>query len=202
MTLSYKLEPKDLESTLLNEINEIQNDDQTTDKEAINDARSLCSSQSEENKRVRKHFVELLDTPQSNFARGVIGILDSACKVETRLDAEELFIELTKIQREFDTKTCKIWPNSWTEEFYWKTTTSGEYWLTQSDPSGECGIINISTLKQDSTSLWNYESSRVVTNPQGTDGLLQCSEVEERKAKYSWKSQDHLVDCKSIKFGY
>ncbi|PMN71115.1 hypothetical protein [Enterovibrio norvegicus] len=202
MTLSYELDPEDLKTTLSNEIDEFLNSNSATRDEKIKEAKSLCSSLSEDNKRVRNHFENLRETSQKDFAIGVIGILDKACEVKTESDANALFIQLTNIQRTFDTQKCKIWPNTWQENFTWKTSSANEYWVTQSSISGECGIINVSTLRQEKPSLWSYESKKIVTNPTGSEGSLKCSDIEERNVSYSWKRQDHIVDCRSIKFGF
>ncbi len=197
MTVSYITEPEELQDKL-----RIENEKLLNEKLSQKDIQSFnrfCDAEVQQ--QIAHSYKSLEDGFIKDSREKFAKIIMDECPIDNEKKAQKIALALNKIQLEKDSKTCKIWPNHWTETFYKKSTSDTEYWVTKSSPIGECGIINISTLKEDSDFLWDYESTRIVTNPSGDSGLVKCDMFENnRKVSYSWKRKENSVDCKVITF--
>jgi len=130
---------------------------------------------------------------------------DISCNAKSKVNIKKLFKEMAVLENKLKSKTCKIWNNNWSEEFTFKRNSNKYYWTSTTEATGECGIINISNLKQDPEWdwSWDYESRRIITNPEGSAlGLIKCKDFDERTVKYSGRSKDYPMHCETIKFGY
>tara|TARA_B100001964_G_scaffold244030_1_gene323946 strand:- start:1338 stop:2096 length:759 start_codon:yes stop_codon:yes gene_type:complete len=95
------------------------------------------------------------------------------------------------------TKTCKIHPNSFSENFNIEASGS---WVSQTGPSGACGVIRVSTLtnpKKDDSFSWIYETRKIITNKKPKF----CAMLDESVQKYTWQSEPYRMDCEYIDFG-
>lgn len=200
-TVSYEVEPNKKQEIIQAEINKALNDTSYWDDNSVNEIKSLCSESSQDARKIKEHFKDMLHGHKKNYASKMLNIMDDACDIETVQDAKTLTIELIKVDIESKTTHCKVWPHTWTETFEKVAAPTGNYWLSKSSPTGDCGILNVSTLKKNSKYFWNYESTRLVTNKSGQTISGSCKEIEERKVFYTWKSQEHDVNCQTITFG-
>jgi hypothetical protein len=97
-------------------------------------------------------------------------------------------------------RTCKVLNLYSKIQFKWNEQTQN--WISQEGPSGSCGTVNISTLKQDKplgSVFWVYTQKRIFTNPSGVlaNGVA-CSKFSEQLTTYSWQTPPTLADCKYI----
>ena len=76
----------------------------------------------------------------------------------------------------------------------------GGYWVSTENISGECGVVNVSTLKRDDYS-WKYSSQGL--SPLRMP-LMDClpARIEERKISHRSLAKEHDVNCKEIKFSW
>ncbi len=200
MSVSYALNPDEYESKLDEELHEIRSPDFVKNEDLVAGAKKACDVYLEGKSEFDKKIDMAKGSGKEGHQRLVRELLAGACDLKTEEAAKEFFEKLVQISLDWETKTCKVWPNSWEETFTPEYTNDGFYWLSKSVAHGECGVLNVSTLKKDGDYFWKYESRRIVTNKEGGGGLIECSHVEERTAIYSWRSKEHLVNCREIKF--
>lgn len=94
-------------------------------------------------------------------------------------------------------RTCKVLNLYSKIQFKWNEQTQN--WISQEGPSGSCGTVNISTLKQDKPRLWFYAQKRVFTNPSGVlPNGVACSKFSEQMTSYSWQTPPTLAECRYI----
>lgn len=201
MTVSYELDPNDFNEAVAEEITKINTDDKALGKEPLQEIKKFCFSSHKEKQKIAKHFEEMSKGPRKEYAEKMLAISKEACKAKSIADAKKIHIKLSTLAKKWKTMTCKVWPNSWNETFFHHNTIDAQYWVTKSEPQGDCGMINISTLKKDGDYFWKYESKRIITNKEGSSTLLSCDKFEDRTVKYTWKTKEHDVNCKVIKFG-
>ena len=115
-------------------------------------------------------------------------------------------IEVFSAGNERDASTCKVGPNTYEQRFkYVQDYSSGTgAWVVISEPTGPCGIINLSRFEKFSKSgftSWNYIAKKTVTNPKGQASLgMSCSDLDEEEYLYSWVSKEHHLGCEIIEF--
>jgi len=202
MSVSYKLEIDELQDSINAEIYKIKNEKDYLGKDPVKDIQKLCFSKSKDSEEINEHFNKMKSGSKKEYAEKMISIGNDACKAKTIKQVQDVMTKLIILDKEWNTVTCKVWPNIWEETFELQTTLESQYWLSKSKPAGECGIINISTIKKDDKYFWKYSSRRVVTNHEGNLGSLSCEKFEDRNVSYSWKQKEHSVNCKEIKFGF
>ncbi|MEJ1341046.1 MAG: hypothetical protein RPU34_17075 [Candidatus Sedimenticola sp. (ex Thyasira tokunagai)] len=202
MSVSYALNPEELDASIAKELRKIETNEDYLGKEPLKEIRQLCFSESKEGNKVKLHLNKMKSGPKKIYVERMLEISDEACNVTTIKKAKEIMVKLVQLNKQWQSVTCKVWPNTWEEVFRHKSTVGSQYWVSEAEPQGECGVINVSTLKKDGDYFWKYESKRVVTNREGGALLLSCKDIEERSIAYSWRSKEHNVDCKEIKFGF
>jgi hypothetical protein len=198
MSVSYSLNPKELQASLDSDRERIEAGDPEY-KKVITNLKELCSQ--DFSGEAGESVLSMMEDGKKGRARLIMDLCNASDKAASR-KAELAFFRLT---REHQATTCKVWPNVWTESFKLQQDLSSgvDYWLARSEASGDCGVISVSTLKKGSRSLWKYDSQRLVTNPSGLiQGYEPCSGIEERKVFYGWQPKTHAVDCKTIEFGF
>jgi hypothetical protein len=207
MSVVLKTNPSDFDKELLDAIKSF---DVMKHEDLLTEIRSLCHRDSEpENAKSDwvNHLKKIDEMPEGEakqFSRTVIDLINKSCDVETYKNAKTLAIELVTKTLKWETVSCKIWPNVWEESFEYKIDQlNAPYWLAQSSPQGACGVINISTFKDDySNYLFDYETKRIVTNKEGgIPGIGDCSDTDERTVKYSWTAATIPLACKQVTFG-
>jgi hypothetical protein len=100
--------------------------------------------------------------------------------------------------------TCKAFNSHAKMQF--KTNGQTPNWISQEGPSGPCGTVNISTLKQEKPLgydvkgvFWSYTQKRIFTNPSGVlSNGVACSKFAEHTTNYSWQTPSTLAGCKYI----
>ena len=200
MTVSYELDPKDFDKTIAEEIQKINTDDSALGKDPIKEVKKFCFSSRKDKNKISDYFREMSKGPRKEYAEKMLSISDGACTANSISDVRKIAIKLSTLAKKWETMTCKVRSNSWSETFVHHNTADAQYWVTKSEPQGDCGVINVSTLKKDGAYFWNYESKRIVTNKEGKTALLSCNEFEDRTVKYTWNQKEHDVNCKVIKF--
>lgn len=118
-------------------------------------------------------------------------------------------IKFLRAANEMEHNTCRVGPNTYEENFkYVADSVSGAgVWVVISEPTGPCGIINLSRFEKDVTQLrgievknWNYIVKKTITNPKGSGLLGSCKEFDEEEYPYVWRSKEHHLGCDIIEF--
>lgn len=201
MSVSYEVNPDELDKEIEKEILSITTSKDFLENDPIKEVKSMCLAKGKDSQKFKSHYNKMDPGFAKEHMKKIIAIMNRACNVNSVKEAKEIVIDMTRLDKKLKSVTCKVWPNTWEETFHYKYTTDNNYWVTNSEPVGECGVINVSTLKKDGKYFWKYESHRVITNKEGNSILFSCKDIEERTVEYSWKSKSHQVNCKGIKFG-
>ena len=192
MTVSYELDPDDLKKTIAKDIQEIE---EISGDEAVKEVKSFCLAGED----LSEAIVE------TETQRKLLDAMMDACHVKSADEARKAYKNMVTLIRETEATTCKIWPNKWQEQYHLEVPAIGEnYWLSDVNPSGDCGVMLASTLKQykDYSTLWQYDSRRIVTNKDGAGSLIPCSDIGETSWSYGWRKKQYTKNCTSIKFGF
>jgi len=200
MTVSYKLEPDELEASISAEIEKVNTDPEALGDDPLEEVRKICPADNQDRAEIEGKLRELSKGPRKDYAEGMLQVFKEACNAKDISDAKRVYIKLVTLGSQNNAVTCKVWPNHWEEIFEYHNTLESQYWVTKSEPQGECGIINVSTLKKDGKFFWKYDSRRVVTNSEGGGALLSCKNFEDRTVSYTWNPREHDVNCKVITF--
>ena len=201
--VSYEVKPEEYEAKLKESLEYL--DTPEFEKEALDKSKKGLCEPKEKIERKANITKMIQDNPASETRmRKWTDVIDQMCEAKNLADAKTAYIAMSKLGVEQGTKTCKVWLNDWEESFEYKSSSTGGYWLSTSEPHGFCEVINISTLKNDpdTDSLWNYESRRIVTDKEADGILIPCKDVEEPKFVYQWLSVEHDMHCEIIKFGF
>lgn len=205
ISVSLKTQPSEVDELISKTIKEIEEEDGYK-KNPVAEIKKLCIDDLKKLTEVKKELLESATERARDTRQRYFELIKNACDVTTAAQAKSLMEDLITITTEWESLTCNVWSNSWTEDFVHKVSGDGRsYWLAQPDPSGECGAINVSTLRNNAQDeyFWDYESRRIVTNKSGATALgAQCKDVPERTAAYQWRPATHHVDCQEIKFGF
>ncbi|HIB77547.1 MAG TPA: hypothetical protein EYO58_08030 [Flavobacteriales bacterium] len=200
MSVSYVLDPADLDGEIKKEIARYSGDEYTGE-DILDQIKGMC--------RDSDKFIEAFEKKSESDdvpdrIATYVGLMRETCSLSTDEEVESFLKKMVRFQKTTESKTCKVWPNTWDETFSYNSTGDGSYWISKADPSGVCGIINVSTLRQVDEIFWGYDSRRVVTNREGSGSFmsLSCDSFEDRKVAYSWRPNDHYVMCEKIKFNF
>jgi hypothetical protein len=193
MSITYDLEPSKLKETITKEVDKLNNDHPDY-KNILAEIKGLCPGEA----------FKLNDSLKEEGQRfAFTGIQGQACKVTTLEQAKAVKIDVINVLNMVKAVTCRAWPNKWKETFSVPLGGDGSYWLSSPQPDmAVCGIINVSTLTEESSGLWRYESKRIVTNRKGRAGLRSCKDIPERTSAFSWRGKSQEVNCEHIKYGY
>lgn len=202
MSVSYEVSPEEYQTKLEASITEILSDENQNPSTIANQVAQICGSVEEQIPEYDKKLQALSGSSKYQFYSEFKTLIEESCDLESSEQMREWMSRVVELSLSWDRVTCKVWPNTWNQEFTLRGGSGTSYWLSDSEPSGECGIVNISTIKNDGEYFWKYESRRVVTNKEATDTLMPCDQFEERVASYRWEPVEHLVNCKEIKFGF
>jgi len=147
--------------------------------------------------KFREQYEKLPETEKSDMAEMLEAYADYSCKPSIRT-AEEM----AKIQHAQKLRTCKVWSNTYAQDFSLDTNTGN--WINKGKPSGPCGTIVFSYFERDDKEgiLWNYTTRKIVTNPNGSIGMAKCSLIDEGKYEYTWRLKKNFVGCDYIEFGF
>ncbi|GAB3370020.1 hypothetical protein NCG89_09195 [Spongiibacter taiwanensis] len=102
-----------------------------------------------------------------------------------------------RVSFERELRTCKISINPFTQRF--RKSSGG--WSVISEPTGECGIVQLSKFEKAENIFWNYTSRKAVTNPQNEMLLgIKCSDLDEGVYPYVWNGSDKHMQCDFIDY--
>ena len=202
MSLSYEVNPKKLEDVIKKEIDKMKKDKDYLGENPLKEIKKMCLTKGKEGERIKSHFNKMKAGAMKEHMRSVMSVMEQSCTANTLKKVNDIMVKMIKLQKQWSSVTCKIWPNSWEETFKIISNAGNQYWVSNPEPAGSCGVMNVSTLKKDGDYFWKYESRRVVTNKESTSSLLPCKKIDERSIVYSWKPKKHEVMCKELKFGF
>ena len=195
-TVSYETNPDELDLAIQAEIRSV---DESNSAELLEELKESCPMIQREQAELM--LKDMPDGERKVMTELILNNLQDICKADDAPSVKVLLKEIAVAEKRFETMTYTVWTNIWEEIFKYRDTVEDGYWISSEDVSGECGVVNVSTLKKDRYS-WKYDSQRLVTNRDKSDGLLTCADIEERKVSYSVSSKTHDVNCKEIKFAW
>jgi hypothetical protein len=147
--------------------------------------------------KLRKQLAEHSD------AIAVMDALANFCKVRT----EDSFLDMTRVEQSIAEQTCVISSNAFTQTFV-RLPSAQDAWVVQDQPSGECGVVQLSRFEKAKTSIpsfvaWRYIARKAVTNPGGEIMGGQCGKMlDQSEYVYDWQqTRDPRLGCEFIEFG-
>lgn len=113
---------------------------------------------------------------------------------------------------ERDARSCRVSSHEFEQTFQRVATAEnqGPVWVTRGEPSGPCGVVQLSRFEQitpfqNEFKAWNFVSRKAITNPSGKTALFgSCKNLDEESYTFSWNSSEGLsswADCDQIEFG-
>jgi hypothetical protein len=117
---------------------------------------------------------------------------------------EDNFIEVMKLDHDKNVRTCLVSVNSFRQVL----KRVGSAWVTQSEPEGSCGVVQLSRFEADETlsgkskfSYWKYVARKAITNPNAElfPGA-KCSGLDESTYTYDWRAKTYQKSCDYIEF--
>ncbi|MEQ1907785.1 MAG: hypothetical protein ABMA15_03135 [Vicinamibacterales bacterium] len=102
----------------------------------------------------------------------------------------QVFVTIASI----DTTACVITSNGYEQTFSRNTPT---HWLSVSEPSGECGLVESTTLEDGGGTRWTMT---IETKPTRGKDRDECR-AAERPAVYSWTDIKRTLPCTTIQPG-
>lgn len=136
---------------------------------------------------------EWLESGNAELFREQLPALNAFCQQPTKETAEGLFRAFHEMSR----TTCTPFVNRYEQTF---VKVNENLWVVESSPTGECGIVNISSFylpdPERASTLWNYRAQKTIMNKAGkANGLIECSGLDETPQDYRWDSQPVRADC-------
>ncbi|MDA9090774.1 hypothetical protein N9J84_01570 [Porticoccaceae bacterium] len=193
MSVSYETNPDDIEAEVLAETARAEALEASSDEKTLREEmQEICLDLA-----THKNTVDVSE--RGGLSLKALELTEKSCNAKTTSEAVRHMLEAVVALKRWEAVTCTVWPNTWSESF--KYRTAGGYWISRENLGGQCGVINISTLKKDGYK-WSYESKRIITDSAGVDGALVCADIDERTVKYSPEASIHDVNCKEMKFGW
>jgi hypothetical protein len=142
----------------------------------------MCAEQSMADMRSAIDKPPLISEKERRYGHELLARQKRFCEQPTWATLHEFL----RVLNDWDSKTCRIWTNAYTETFEWQP--SGK-WVSNRGPSGICGVIVVSTLEpHDKTKFpvrWTYETRKIVTNKDALKG--DVCKFEETPVRYSWR---------------
>ncbi|WP_313207295.1 hypothetical protein [Stenotrophomonas sp.] len=99
-------------------------------------------------------------------------------------------------------RTCLIRTNPFSQTFKPQFSNSVfQAWIVaDSNPAGECGLINVSRLVPGKDSWqWRYYARKIVTNPSADLLLMSCGDLDQAEYLYDASPQPIHLQCDYIK---
>jgi hypothetical protein len=138
------------------------------------------------------------DTPQSNkISRGERELRQATwqfCAERSEDNLRAMFDIRVKMQ----SRTCSVWVKSYEQKF----SLHGKEWISQSGPSGECGVIDtavfsntLSNSQGQETRFNRYRTKQVMTRK----NVPQCQQDNEKDYIFVLE-KPWYVDCEYIDF--
>lgn len=147
-----------------------------------------------------KKFKKMSPTEKKDLLVNFRATKEALCKPSVNTLKQMIVVEHDKL-----TRTCAVSSQTFKQSFKRDYQTGN--WVHTSPPDGICGIVHIGTLekakirgKLNKFGLWNYISTKVVTNKKGENWPTKCSEYDEGEYRYNWRKDDKYLGCDYIKF--
>lgn len=135
----------------------------------------------------------MLESGSANLFLEQLPKLEAFCASQTPATAEGMLRAFHEMSR----TTCTPFVNRYEQTF---VQVNENLWVVESSPSGDCGIVNISSFylpfPDRAATLWNYRSQKTITNKTGkANGVMECSLLDETMTEYRWDSPAVQADC-------
>ena len=91
--------------------------------------------------------------------------------------------------------TCLVTTNRYEQVFQKESDTR---WTSREGPEGVCGVVDVTTLRDDGGVKWTLETRKVVTNK---DAAPACRSMEETSETLSWQNLRRPLPCKFVQPG-
>lgn len=150
-------------------------------------------------------YLKSTELSKSEFKKS-IDAMEKLCKEHTL----ENYLALTNIEHFKNIRTCQA--NSYSFEQTFKLVSSNGNgkisWVTESQPTGPCGVVQLSRFESESTKIgnntyinWNYVARKAITNPSGELTMgLQCGDLDQGEYFYDWRPEVHQMSCDYVEF--
>lgn len=125
-------------------------------------------------------------------------LIASSCASRS-LDGMKSAIALSLDQEQ---RTCLIRSYQFSQTFKPQLSNGAlQAWIVaDTEPAGDCGLINVSRLVPGKESWeWRYYARKVVTNPSSNVLLISCADLDEKEYIYDWMPQPVNLQCDYIK---
>jgi len=154
--------------------------------------------------KVLQGFVRNISDLEKKDTLKILNAATTACDSKN----EENYLNVIRIGHDKDTRTCKVSSLTYKQSFrlVLDTVSGARSWVAKGDPSGACGIVQLSrfepeSLKDSKYVFWKYIAQKAVTNRKGllTPGMA-CKDLDEDEYVYDWRHKEHALGCDYINF--
>lgn len=155
------------------------------------------------NKEQQDYLKNISDLEKNDVLK-IMDAITAACNSKS----EESYLNVVRIGFNKDIRTCVLSSNTYKQSFrlVLDPVSGARSWVTKGDPSGPCGIVQLSRfvpekLKDSKLTSWKYIAKKAVTNRQGLlmPGMA-CTDLDEDEYIFDWRSKEHAPGCDYIKF--
>jgi len=91
--------------------------------------------------------------------------------------------------------TCLVTTNGYQRRFEKQGTTD---WVSREGPDGDCGIVDVATLRDNGGVRWTMEMRKIVTR---RDASARCRAADETSETLSWQNVRRELPCKYVQPG-
>jgi hypothetical protein len=91
--------------------------------------------------------------------------------------------------------TCLITTNSYEREF--RREAAGR-WVSSEGPHGECGVLDVATLRDEGGVRWTMETRKLVTKK---DASPACQAADIQFETFSWQNVRRPLPCRFVQPG-
>jgi hypothetical protein len=118
------------------------------------------------------------------------------CELDTSRDRmtcifQQVFLTTSPVAPD----TCLITTNRYERDFLRDTASR---WVSTEGPEGDCGLLDVATLRDDGGVRWTMETRKVVTKK---DASPTCQAYETRPETLSWQNVRRPLPCKFVQPG-
>jgi hypothetical protein len=162
------------------DLNKIKNDEKELEdlrKKTAKEIQKQLDSQS-----IRKFCAEEVTKSKTRITDKEGQRILSHLKILCDNQSKDGLIRFKEARLAEEKQTCQIFDKTYSEEF--KYSFESDRWISQSEPYGGCGFIDISYLEKDPREgfdkfSWNYISKRIITNKNGYILAGKCSQLTD-----------------------
>lgn len=135
----------------------------------------------------------------------MINLMLNICSAETL----ENYLALAKFEHNKGVRTCSVFNNSFKLKF--RKLNDNNIWVSDIAPYGICGLISVSRFIPEvieiagkpSVTMWNYETKKTITNPNGVIYNKKCQDYfqdSDSLMEFNWHLSEKQISCDYIEF--